>query len=362
MRIDRETRVQMLEAAHASAHASAVRLASPPASGTPSDPRAVRLHANARRASVMLVEEIGGLKTPTDVADYRRAAHLLAPVEAAIRAEAAAWDRTPDFVLHSGGLALKLASTTRVQLLLAVAYERCGLRDEADALHGLGSARSGGKVRSLHHDAVSAVRGTRRTLRARGFWPRDELPDGSRALVGALTNAWQGIAREAHAAVEAGRLLRTDENLAASSRDWLQLDLRKRGAPIAENCALAPSTCRLLEAHAKALSPMGQAKLSAIIGGTRIYPHAGPTNGRLRLHLGLHVPEEGYVITVDGVNASWAPGEVLAIDDSLVHEVYTPPHGGVPSIRIVLIVDMHHPDLEEAERQRVRPLGNRRRS
>jgi aspartyl/asparaginyl beta-hydroxylase (cupin superfamily) len=78
------------------------------------------------------------------------------------------------------------------------------------------------------------------------------------------------------------------------------------------------------------------------------------------VHLGLYVPEEGYAIAVDGVNASWAQGDVLILDDSLVHEVFAPPAAGVPSVRVILIVDIHHPDLLMAERRRVPPFGKRR--
>lgn len=54
----------------------------------PSDgDRLLRFVANARLAATLLVEELGGLRTPTDEAEYGRAASLLAPVEAAIRDE-----------------------------------------------------------------------------------------------------------------------------------------------------------------------------------------------------------------------------------------------------------------------------------
>jgi hypothetical protein len=124
--------------------------------------------------------------------------------------------------------------------------------------------------------------------------------------------------------------LLTKENLAASARQWQSLDLRRRAEPVAEHCRLSPSTCSLLAQHAATLSPMGQAKFSALIGGSHIFPHAGPSNGRLRVHLGLYVPEHGYVISVDGVNATWVPGQALVLDDSLVHEVFAPPAARAP--------------------------------
>mmetsp|Transcript_47163 Transcript_47163/g.157163 ORF Transcript_47163/g.157163 Transcript_47163/m.157163 type:complete len:105 (-) Transcript_47163:774-1088(-) len=104
---------------------------------------------------------------------------------------------------------------------------------------------------------------------------------------------------------------------------------------------------------------MGQVKFSVFHSGSRIFPHAGPTNGRLRVHVCLYAPEAGYVITVGGMNASWVPGEALIFDDSLEHEVFSPPEAGVPSMRVVLIVDVHHPDLLMRERRRMQPYGAR---
>ena len=54
----------------------------------------------------------------------------------------------------------------------------------------------------------------------------------------------------------------------------------------------------------------------------------------------MGLPQAGYVITVGGMNASWVPGEALIFDDSLEHEVFSPPEAGVPSMRVVLIVDV----------------------
>jgi len=156
------------------------------------------------------------------------------------------------------------------------------------AAHARGAARA--EQRSLHHgESRSFLRDTHRPLRARRFWAADELPEDERALVDALRAGWRELAAEAMAALGAGRFLRTEENLADASAHWLQLDVRRRGEAVGEHCGLTPATCALLGAHAPVLSPMGQAKFSALLGGARIFPHAGPTNGRLRLHLGLYV-------------------------------------------------------------------------
>ena len=326
-----------------------------------------RFEANHRRITVLLAEDLGGLRTLTDEAQYHRAATLLAPIEVAIRADPN-WEASVDVVTHAGGPALKLTSIVRVQLLLAVAYERSGRRDEAQALHQFGTARatpqqsggnrgSTGGLRSLHHGGVTPLTGTMLPLRARAFWRREELSEEAQALVEALEAHWSVIAHEALEAMSLGAFLLTQENLAASARQWQSLDLRRRAEPVAEHCRLSPSTCSLLAQHAATLSPMGQAKFSALIGGSHIFPHAGPSNGRLRVHLGLYMPEHGYAISVDGVNATWAPGQALVLDDSLVHEVFAPPAARASSMRMILIVDIHHPDLQPSERERVRPFG-----
>ena len=248
-----------------------------------------RFEANRRRTTVLLAEDLGGLRTLTDEAQYHRAATLLAPIEVAIRAD--------------------------------------------------------------------PLTGTMLPLRARAFWRREELSEEAQALVEALEAHWSVIAHEALEAMSLGAFLLTQENLAASARQWQSLDLRRRAEPVAEHCRLSPSTCSLLAQHAATLSPMGQAKFSALIGGSHIFPHAGPSNGRLRVHLGLYMPEHGYAISVDGVNATWAPGQALVLDDSLVHEVFAPPAARASSMRMILIVDIHHPDLQPSERERVRPFG-----
>ena len=50
------------------------------------------------------------------------------------------------------------------------------------------------------------------------------------------------------------------------------------------------------------LAAGGQIKLSVMAGGTRVWPHCGPTNARLRAHLGLIVPEGAIMRIADEVN------------------------------------------------------------
>ena len=75
--------------------------------------------------------------------------------------------------------------------------------------------------------------------------------------------------------------------------------------------------------------------------GTHIAAHCGPSNYRLRLHLGLSVPR-GCRIRVGDEVREWRAGECLIFDDSFEHEVW---HDGSGD-RIVLIVDAWHPMLD----------------
>lgn len=63
------------------------------------------------------------------------------------------------------------------------------------------------------------------------------------------------------------------------------------GQQITENCKRAPVTCKLIDQFPAARScRRGQAKFSVMQPNTHVWPHCGPTNCRLRAHLGLVVP------------------------------------------------------------------------
>jgi aspartate beta-hydroxylase len=103
--------------------------------------------------------------------------------------------------------------------------------------------------------------------------------------------------------------------------------------------------------------------------GTHLRAHCGPSNLRLRVHLGVDVPSAGgWNIRVGDEVRQWREGECLVFDDSWEHEVWheaTPgdaqrmggPAGpgagcGADSrARVVLIVDIWHPAIPFPERR-----------
>ena len=57
--------------------------------------------------------------------------------------------------------------------------------------------------------------------------------------------------------------------------------------------------------------------------GTHVTPHCGPTNAKLRCHLGLVVPDSS-VIRVADQKIHWRELGCIVFDDSLEHEVWNP--------------------------------------
>ena len=129
---------------------------------------------------------------------------------------------------------------------------------------------------------------------------------------------------------------------------WSVYYLYQLGRKAEENCRRCPQTVEVINSIS-GLSCTGLIYFSVLTAGTHITPHCGPTNTRLRCHLGLVVPQECR-IRVGSETRSWEAGKCLIFDDSFEHEVWN----SNQQARIVLVVDVWHPDLTAAE---VRALG-----
>lgn len=81
--------------------------------------------------------------------------------------------------------------------------------------------------------------------------------------------------------------------------------------------------------------------------------HCGPTNTRLRTHLGLLIPKEGRVeMGIADQKKKWSEGKIFTIDDSFEHEVWQQGE----TFRLVLLIDFWHPNLSPGLRQKLQPL------
>jgi aspartate beta-hydroxylase len=131
---------------------------------------------------------------------------------------------------------------------------------------------------------------------------------------------------------------------AVRSGAWNVMILFERGRKRDEVCSRLPVTTGIIEAHRTVRSPAGAAYVSRLAPGSRVALHRGPTNMRLRCHLGITVPS-GCGIEVDGDAHEWIERRCIVFDDSFSHRVWN----SAATERTVLIVDLWHPDLSDAE-------------
>ncbi|KAM7346099.1 aspartyl/asparaginyl beta-hydroxylase-like isoform 3-T3 [Cochliomyia hominivorax] len=182
-------------------------------------------------------------------------------------------------------------------------------------------------------------------LKAQPFWSLQET--SYEKFFQKLQDNWMGIKAEGlNILSKTGYFMDEAENL-KNKGDWKQFELFARGQQRYDNCLKAPITCSLIAQFPAARDcRRGQVKFSVMHPGTHVWPHCGPTNCRLRAHLGLVVPK-GTRIRVAEEERSWQEGKFLIFDDSFEHEVW---HEG-QGLRLVLIIDIWHPDLNEKQRR-----------
>ncbi|XP_064298715.1 aspartyl/asparaginyl beta-hydroxylase isoform X1 [Phalacrocorax carbo] len=223
---------------------------------------------------------------------------------------------------------------------LGDALQRMGDK-EAYKWYELGYQR--GHFASVWQRSLYNVKG----LKAQPWWTARET--GYTELVKSLEKNWKLIRDEGLAAMDKKRnlFLPEDENLREKG-DWSQFTLWQQGRKNENACKSVPKTCTLLERFPEATGcRRGQIKYSIMHPGTHVWPHTGPTNCRLRMHLGLVIPKEGCRIRCAQENRTWEEGKVLIFDDSFEHEVWQ----DAESYRLIFIVDVWHPELTAQQRR-----------
>ncbi|XP_076577597.1 aspartyl/asparaginyl beta-hydroxylase-like isoform X2 [Chaetodon auriga] len=189
-------------------------------------------------------------------------------------------------------------------------------------------------------------------LKAQPWWtPKDT---GYTNLVKTLERNWKTIRDEALAVMDqnTGLFVPEEENLREKG-EWGQYTLWQQGKKVGNSCQGVPKTCSLLERYPEATGcKRGQIKFSVMQPGTHVWPHTGPTNCRLRMHLGLVIPKQGCRIRCTNQTREWEEGKVLIFDDSFEHEVWQ----DADSYRLIFIVDVWHPELTAYQRQTLSPI------
>ena len=118
--------------------------------------------------------------------------------------------------------------------------------------------------------------------------------------------------------------------------------------------------------HLCSKNPFGFCFFSKLSGSSTIQSHASPINFRLRIHLPIIVPQPSshppaaatvgtakdhasIGIRVGPMTQTWIPDHAMVLDDSYNHEVWN--HTGLE--RVVLLVDVWHPDVRPSERDEI---------
>ena len=135
-----------------------------------------------------------------------------------------------------------------------------------------------------------------------------------------------------------------------NSPRWSAYHLYQDGKPVAHNAVHCPRTMAAL-----ACAPMPDqpgrtptAMFSLLKPNTKIPPHVGASNARLVAHLPLIIPQCcGFRVGND--TRQWLPGKAWVFDDTIEHEAWN----DSDMLRVVLIFDIWHPHLSDAERAMV---------
>jgi len=130
---------------------------------------------------------------------------------------------------------------------------------------------------------------------------------------------------------------------------WSVFYLYNQGKQVEKNVKACPKTIEIINKLSSVnYSKFGNVCFSIIKPNTIIPEHCGPTNARVRCHLGLKIPtpSSNCTITVGGTKRYWEEGKCLLFDDSLPHFVnYCAEFG---EQRIVFMVDFWHYSLEKS--------------
>jgi hypothetical protein len=193
-----------------------------------------------------------------------------------------------------------------------------------------------------------------------GFFERDLFP-----WIAELEAATDAIEAEFHASVNAeaaelvpyinypaGVPLEQWETL-NNNRAWTATHLLKNGRLVESNARHCPALMALLHKLPQpAVAGAGpNAMFSLLAPGAHIPPHTGISNARLVCHLPLIVPE-GCWFRVADERRLWERGKAWVFDDTVEHEAMNPSG----ELRVVMIFDIWHPSLDEAERAGIKAV------
>ncbi|MHB8692502.1 MAG: aspartyl/asparaginyl beta-hydroxylase domain-containing protein [Solirubrobacteraceae bacterium] len=201
-----------------------------------------------------------------------------------------------------------------------------------------GEARFHRYTESFTSASGQPLRGVYPDLSSQPWYDPQDFP-----LVKYLESNFEAI-RDEILALEPSRFHRESERIKRAG-EWDVAFLYERGRRRGEVCDACPVTTRGIESDSTMRTVTGLIYASRMRAGTHIQAHRGPTNLRLRCHLGINVPDGDCAIRVGEQTRHWSEGRCLVFDDFFEHEAWN----HTDEDRIVLIVDLWHPGLSATE-------------
>ncbi|KAK3239832.1 hypothetical protein CYMTET_50263 [Cymbomonas tetramitiformis] len=272
------------------------------------------------------------------------------------------------------GLAIELGSDPSVHSDACAHYERSASLVGSTRVYTLWAAATALDSSLPSHERTAAVLKVHELAVAAGIWKVVEQRP-SFLIPGLTASAWHDpqsfpacrmleaefprIREEALSLLqqdsdsEAPTLFRSHDSTVLAGGDWCDVGLYYNGMRNDQNAQRAPQTSALLCSDSGGFRrdctscSLGSAYFSLLRPHTRLAAHCGPTNARLRAHLGIVVPQGDCEMTVGGETRRWAEGKVMLFDDSFEHQV----HNETEEARLVLIVDLWHPELDTDEKR-----------
>ena len=193
-------------------------------------------------------------------------------------------------------------------------------------------------IGSFASPSKDSVRAIYPNLRSAPWYDAENVP-----LAIDLQQQYPAI-RDEIMALEPSRFHRESEGIGRTG-DWDVTFFYERGRRHDDNLDACPTLTRVVERHPTMRTAAGLIYLSRLRAGTEIAAHRGPTNMRLRCHLGIQVPRGNCGIRVGDETRKWEEGQCLVLDDFFEHEAWN----RTKQDRIVLIVDLWHPGLARDE-------------
>lgn len=201
---------------------------------------------------------------------------------------------------------------------------------------------AGGRARFHRYvDALAEARTLRGAYPGLESQPWHEPSDFP--LTGYLESHFPAI-RDEVLALEPSRFQAESERIARTG-DWDVAFFYERGRRHEEACLACPVITQGIETLPTMRTAAGLIYVSRMRAGVHIQAHRGPTNLRLRCHLGITVPEGDCALRVGDETRPWEEGKCLVFDDHFEHEAWN----HTAEDRLVLIVDLWHPGLSAAE-------------